>query len=212
MIGGGVLRRALATPAVGTVTTVGRRRTGMEHSKLREVEHANFADCKPIMEELANQDVALFCLGAYTGTVPDAELRRITVDYVVGFAETLVGISPNAAFCLLSGQGADQTEKSRIAFAKYKGAAEKSLLSMGFPRVHLFRPGYIYPVTPRPEHNLPYRVMRMLYPAVRLVWPNVGIPSDDLANVMLEVGLQGTPGHTDPVLENRDLRALATTS
>jgi uncharacterized protein YbjT (DUF2867 family) len=96
-----------------------------------------------------------------------------------------------------------------MAFARYKGAAEKGLLRVGFSRVHIFRPGYIYPVTPRSEPNLGYRIMRALYPMIRHISPNIGIASDDLARAMVHAGLNGTAEHEDPVLENRDIRALA---
>jgi uncharacterized protein YbjT (DUF2867 family) len=32
---------------------------------------------------------------------------------------------------------------SWMAFARYKGEAEKALLAAGFPQVYLFRPAYI---------------------------------------------------------------------
>jgi hypothetical protein len=40
--------------------------------------------------------------------------------------------SPDAAFSFLSGNGADPTGRSRLAFARYKGEAEKALLAAGF--------------------------------------------------------------------------------
>ncbi len=162
-----------------------------------------------IADTLAGQDVALFCLGVYSGAVPDDEFRRITVDSTLAFARALYAGSAQAAFCFLSGQGADPTERSRLAFARYKGAAEKALLGIGFPRVHIFRPGYVYPVTPREEPNLGYRAMRALYPVLRRIAPNIGVASEDLARAMVHAGLHGTAGHEDPVLENRDIRALA---
>ena len=208
MVGGLVLRHALESPNVESVLTVGRRITGQEHEKLQERVHADFSDCAPIADALEDFDAAIFCLGTYTGTVPGAEFRKITVDYVVEFARTLVVRSPGATFCLLSGQGADRTEKSRIAFARYKGAAENQLLELGFPRVHVFRPGYIYPVTPRDEPNLSYRVLRWLYPLLRRVYPDIGISSDDLARAMLGAALD-TDGELRETLENRDIRAWA---
>lgn len=212
MVGGIVLHEALAHPDVGMVTAVGRRSTGLQHAKLREVLHTDFTDYRDVSAALERQDAALFCLGAYTGTVPDDELRRITVDYPVAFAHALRERSPQAAFCLLSGQGADQTGRSRIPFARYKGAAERAVLTAGFPRVHLFRPGYIYPVTPRREPNLGYRVARVLYPIVRRIYPNIGIASDDLARAMVTVALNGAAPRTSGVLENRDIRLLAAAS
>ena len=79
----------------------------------------------------------------------DAELRTITAGYTIEFARVLRSNSPNATFSFLSGNGADPTGRSRLAFARYKGEAEKALLAAGFPRVYLFRPAYIYPVQPR---------------------------------------------------------------
>ncbi|MCA8913211.1 MAG: hypothetical protein KDB82_16040, partial [Planctomycetes bacterium] len=79
----------------------------------------------------------------------------------------------------------------------------------GFPRVHIFRPAYIYPVVKRREPNFGYRLMRALWPVARLVYPNGGINSDALAHAMLNAALHGTPGHDAPVLENRDIRRMA---
>ncbi|MCP4654398.1 MAG: hypothetical protein GY856_03155 [bacterium] len=209
MIGGIALREMLLSPDVARVTVVGRRATGRSDPKLREILHQDFTDYGEITEAFENQDVALFCLGAYTGAVPDDELRRVTVDTTKAFAQALRARSPQAVFCFLSGQGADPTGRSRIAFARYKGAAENALVELGFPRVHIFRPGYIYPVEPRREPNVSYRIVRALYPVLRRVYPNLGIASDDLARAMVHAGLHGTGSHEVPVLENRDIRALA---
>lgn len=208
MVGGLVLRGALDDLRVGRVTALGRRATGVSHPKLEEVLQEDFLDYSGVTAALERQDVALYCLGAYTGQLPDDELRRVTLDYTVAFARALFARSPGATFCFLSGQGADQTGKSRMAFARYKGAAEAALLGKGFPRVFIFRPGYIYPVTPRIEPNFSYRLMRGLYPVLRVVYPNVGVASDVLAAAMLKAALQGAA--VAPVLENRDIVALGT--
>lgn len=65
---------------------IGRRKLGISHPKLKEALHPDFADCSALAPALSGQDAAVFCLGAYTGAVSDAELRKITVDYVIGFA------------------------------------------------------------------------------------------------------------------------------
>jgi hypothetical protein len=95
-----------------------------------------------------------------------------------------------------------------MAFARYKGAAETALLEMGFSRVHLFRPGYIYPVTSRKEPNLVYTITRFLYPLLRKIYPNIGISSEDLAAAMVRTGLYGTGEKDNPVLENKDIRSM----
>jgi len=207
MVGGYALRYELENAAVGSVTAIVRRKLSISHPKLQEVLHRDFADCSSLSRVLSDQDAAVFCLGAYTGAVSDTELRRITVDYTIEFARVLRGRSPNAAFSFLSGRGADPTGKSRVAFARYKGEAENALFAAGFPRIYLFRPAYIYPVEPRKEPNLSYRLLRVIYPAFQLPFPNLVIRADDLACAMVDVSIQGTEREVR-VLENRDIRAM----
>ena len=208
MVGGFALRYALNHPSVGIVTVIGRRTLGISHPKLKELLHPDFIDCSALAQPLSGQDAAVFCLGVYTGAVPDEEFRKITVDYTVEFARVLRANSPGAAFSFLSGSGADQTEQSRMAFARYKGKAEKALLADGFPRLYIFRPAYIYPVEPRKEPNFSYRILRLIYPVFRVLFPNQVIRADDLAKAMVEVALQGKSEPENMVFENRDIRAM----
>ena len=133
MVGGYALRYALDHPAVQSATAIVRRKLDISHPKLKQVVHRDFADCSALAETLSAQDAAVFCLGAYTGAVSDAELRTVTVDYPIEFARVLHGSSPDAAFSFLSGSGADPTGRSRLPFARYKGKAENALLAAGFP-------------------------------------------------------------------------------
>jgi len=208
MVGGYALRYALEHPAVGRATTIGRRKVGISHPKLKEVLHQDFADCSVLAEVLSDQHAAIFCLGAYTGAVSDTELRTITVGYTMEFARVLDGSSPDAAFAFLSGSGADPTGRSRISFARYKGEAENALLATGFASVYIFRPAYIYPVTSRREPNFGYRLLRAIYPAFRLMFPYQVIRADDLARAMVDVAVRGTEEGQGLILENRDIQAI----
>jgi uncharacterized protein YbjT (DUF2867 family) len=206
MVGGYALRYALEHPCVKFATAIARRKLDLSHPKLNQVVHQNFADCCALREAVSGQDAAIFCLGAYTGAVTDAVLRTITVDYTVEFARVLQVSSPEAAFSFLSGSGADPS--GRMPFARYKGEAEKALLAAGFPRAYIFRPAYIYPVEPRKEPNVSYRLLRAIYPAFRMLFPNQVIRADDLARVMVDVVVQKTAERESRVFENRDIRAL----
>jgi uncharacterized protein YbjT (DUF2867 family) len=208
MVGGYALRYALDNSAVRSVTSIGRKKLGISHSKLKEILHQNFADSSALAEALSGQDAAVYCLGTYTGSVTDAELRAITADYTIEFARVLRSSSPNAAFSFLSGNGADPTGRSRLAFTRYKGQAEKALLAAGFPRVYIFRPAYIYPVEPRREPNLSYRLLRGIYPAFRVLFPNQVIRADDLGRAMVDLAISETGESRSLVLENRDIRAM----
>jgi uncharacterized protein YbjT (DUF2867 family) len=207
MVGSYALRYALDNSDVKSVTSIGRKKLGISHPKLKEVLHQNFADCSALSDVLSGQDGAVFCLGTYTGSVSDAELHTITVDYTVEFSLVLRGSSPGAAFSFLSGNGADPTGRSQLAFARYKGEAEKALLAAGFSHVYIFRPAYIYPVEPRKEPNFSYRLLRAIYPALTVLLPNQVIRADDLARAMVDVPLRGT-SESGFVFENRDIRAL----
>jgi len=208
MVGGCALRYALDHPTVGAVTAIGRSKLGISHPKLKEVLHEDFTDCEGLADTLSGQDAAIFCLGTYTGAVPDRELYKVTVDYTVEFARVLHTASPAAAFSFLSGSGADQTGRSRLAFARYKGEAEKALLVAGFSHVYVFRPAYIYPVEPRKEPNFSYRLLRAIYPLFRVLFPNQVIPADDLARAMVDVAVRETGKTGGLVFENRDIRAM----
>jgi uncharacterized protein YbjT (DUF2867 family) len=208
MVGGYALRYALDNSEVKSVTSIGRKKLGISHPKLKEVLHQNFADCSPLANVLSNQDAVVYCLGTYTGSVSDDQLRVITADYTIEFARVFRDSSPDTAFSFLSGSGADPTGRSRLAFARYKGQAEKALLAAGFPRVYLFRPAYIYPVEPRKEPNFNYRLIRTIYPFFRVLFPNQVIRADDLARVMVDVVLRQTQERQDVVFENRDIRTM----
>jgi uncharacterized protein YbjT (DUF2867 family) len=208
MVGGYALRYALEHSAVGSVTSIGRKKIGISHPKLTQVLHSDFADCSALAETLSGQDAVVFCLGTYTSSVSDAELRSITAGYTIEFARVLHNSSPAAAYSFLSGSGADPTGQSRMPFARYKGEAENALLSAGFPYVYLFRPAYIYPVQPRKEPNFSYRFLRGVYPLFRLLFPNQVIRADDLALAMVAAATSKTELLGGPVFENRDIRAI----
>ncbi len=202
MVGGIVLQHCLADEAIGKVISITRKSTNTPHPKLQEVIHQDFSSFDNISSLFQDIDAAYFCLGAYTGAVSDEVFKKITYDFTVAFADTLATHSPNATFCLLSGAGADQTEKSRVSFAKYKGMAENYLKSKNFGALYLFRPGYIYPVTKRAEPNVMYTFSRILYPLIRIFGQNMSIKSTELGEAIFRAGLYGA---NSTVLENKDI-------
>lgn len=98
-----------------------------------------------------------------------------------------------------------------MAFARYKGEAEKALLASRFPHVYIFRPAYIYPVAPRKEPNFSYRLLRAIYPLFRVLLPDQVIPADDLAQAMVNVAVCKTGETLSQVFENREIRAMVKT-
>lgn len=205
MVGGLVLQECLGNAEIQSVTSIVRRPTGMMHPKLTEIIHTNFLDYSAINEHFKDKDIAIYCISIYTGKVPSNEFRKITVDFTTSFAKILKIESPNAIFCFLSGQGADQTEKSPLIFASSKGAAENFLLSQEFEELYIFRPGYIYPINRRVEPNFNYRLSRMLFQFLRLLMPDGFITSVRLAKAIFKTGLYGA---NQTILENIDIRLM----
>lgn len=201
MVGSILLEKCLQTREITEIISLVRKPTTLSHPKLTETVIHDFVDYKDHVALFKNVAAGFFCIGTYTGQVPNDVFKKITVDYAVAFAKALQKNSPNANLCMLSGAGADRTEKSRTAFAKFKGMAENQISALGL-HFYSFRPGYIYPVQKRKEPNLMYRISRRLYPLIKLFGNNTSITSVELAHAMLHVGLNGAD---QEILENRDI-------
>jgi nucleoside-diphosphate-sugar epimerase len=204
MIGGLILEQCINSNDIKQITIINRRSICISHPKVKEVIHSDFMNLEAIKDSFSNQDIAFYCLGVYTGQVATDEFNKITIDYTKAFGTLLKAQSPRATVCFLSGTGADSSEKSSVLFAKAKGIAENFLLSLNFPKTYIFRPGYIYPITPRKEPNFGYRLFRVLYRPVSLIYPNIGLTSVQLANKMFAVGLNG---NSKIVFENKEIRS-----
>jgi len=205
MVGSVIQKACLASPDVAEVTSIVRRPLGINNPKLKELVHQDFLDFSEVKEYFEGQNVAYFCIGAYTGKVSDDKFKIITVDMAQVFADAVKEGNPNVTFCLLSGAGADPKEKSRVAFARYKGIAENHLISKDFKGLNIFRPAYIYPVEKRVEPNLMYRISRRLYPLLKNLMPGSVITSEELGMAMFKAGVQGA---NHGILENTEIKKL----
>jgi hypothetical protein len=63
-------------------------------------------------------------------------------------------------------------------------------------------------VEPRKEPNSSYRLLRAVYPAFRVLFPNQVIRADDLARAMVDVAIRRTGEPERLVFENRDIRNM----
>lgn len=200
MVGGEVLRECLAHPNIAHVTALVRRPLGVEHPKLKQIIHGDFTDFSAL--DLRGFDVCFYCIGAYTGTLDDAAYERLMLTIPCAFADALKRQCPDVTMCLLTGGGADETEQSSTAYARFFGKTENHMKRLAFGRLHIFRPGYIYPVTPRKEPNFFYTLMRVLYKPFLSHMTGSATTSVHLARAMLDVALSDS-GKT--IYENADI-------
>ena len=199
MVGSEVLDICLGSHEIRSVTTIGRQKSGLEHTKLLEIEHDDFLDFSPIEHNLCELNMCLYCLGVYQAQVSQEKFWEITVDYLDALIRALEKTGPEIRFCLFSAQGASRSERSLMRFAKAKGRAENLLLGSILAEKYIFRPGYIKPGL---KHLNTTTSAKIFEPIYRL-FPAIGVDSEVLAKAMVDVGIHG---HERTVLENRDLR------
>ena len=94
--------------------------------------------------------------------------------------------------------------KARAIFAREKGKAENYLIGLGFDKLRIFRPGYIYPVEPRKEPNFSYKLMRVMYKPFFSHFKSLSVTSHRLAAVMVDAAVSGRGQET---MENKEIMA-----
>ena len=164
MVGSEVLVQCLANDKIQNVLTAGRRMSGIQHPKLKEIEHSNFLEFSALEAELSQVNICFYCLGVYQSQVSKEEFWEITVDYLRAMISTFERTNKNVRFCLFSAQGASTSERSPIRFAKAKGRAENILLASELSEKYIFRPGLIVPGPQSKECHLTCKTARTPIP------------------------------------------------
>jgi len=210
MVGRGALREALLDPGVERVVTVGRRATGQQDPKLKELVVPEVADLSSIEGELTGLDACLFCLGVSSVGMNEEKYTRLTYDLTLAAANTLARLNPGMTFAYVSGAGTDSTEQGRTMWARVKGRTENALLKLSFKAAYMFRPGMIVPlhdITPAaPWVRRTYFVLKPVLSLFRRLFPNQVTTTELLGRAMLNVARDGYP---KPVLETEDIEKAA---
>ncbi|MEU8330332.1 NAD-dependent epimerase/dehydratase family protein [Micromonospora sp. NPDC048839] len=206
MVGQGVLRECLLADDVREVVTVGRRPTGRQDPKLRELTVADVGELDPVRAELTGVDACFYCLGVSSLGLDEAAYTRVSYDYPLAAARLLAEVSPQSTFVYVSGQGTDSSGRGRVMWARVKGRAENAIIDL-LPNGYAARPGFIQPtygaVSKTRWYRLGYAVTRPLFPVLRRLLPNQVTTTDGIGRAMLRVARQGSPTR---VLGNRELR------
>jgi uncharacterized protein YbjT (DUF2867 family) len=209
MVGQGVLRECLLDPAVEAVVTLGRTATGQRHAKLREVVHGDLLDYTAVEDELRDLDACFFCLGVSSVGMNEADYRRVTYDYTLAAARTLVRLNPGLTFVYVSGAGTDSTANGRTMWARVKGKTENDLLALT-ERSYMFRPGIIRPMhgirSRTRAYRIAYTVLRPVMPVLSALMGGSMTTTENMGKAMIHVAAHGAP---ERILENRDINAVA---
>ena len=205
MVGSHLLEICKESEDVDTIYILSRKPSNLQHKKLKEIVVNDFLNYDKIIPIIKGIDVVFFCVGVYTGAVDRDTFRTITIDYPVELAKAVYTHSPASKFILLSGAGADRTEKSKVMFAKDKGIAENKLFEIYGNHFHSARPAYIYPVIKRKEPNFSYAFFRLMYPIIILLGKKISITSLELAKAMFAIGMNN---QEQTEFENDELREM----
>jgi uncharacterized protein YbjT (DUF2867 family) len=207
MVGQGVLRECLLDESVQSVLSVGRNATGQHHQKLEELKHDDFMNLANIKDTLTGYDACFFCLGVSSVGMSEEEYRKISYDFTLSVAQTLVKLNPTMTFIYISGTGTDSSEKGRVMWARVKGKTENDLLKLPFKAAYMFRPGVILPLHGVKSKTKLYRVMyeflRPIYPYLRK-FKSV-TTTEQVGIAMIKVAKSG---YQKPFLENSDINSI----
>ncbi|HSU14338.1 NAD-dependent epimerase/dehydratase family protein [Longimicrobium sp.] len=211
MVGQGALRECLLDPGVGRVVAVGRRATGQQHEKLRDLVVRDIGDLSAVEGQLAGFDTCIFAVGVTSAGMDEADYTRLTYDLTLAVAGTLARLNPAMTFIYVSGTGADSSEQGRVMWARVRGKTENALMKMPFEAVYIFRPAVIialHGITSSTRmYRVLYAVLRPLLPVLKRVIPSKVTTTEQMGRALLAVARRGYP---TPILESRDIIVVAT--
>lgn len=202
-VGEGVLLECLAHPAIDEVLVVGRRSSGRQHPKLKELLVPDFFTLGPVADRFRGYDACFYCAGISSVGMGEAAFTRVTHDATIAFAKAVLAASPGSVFIYVSGGGTDSTEKGRAMWARVKGRTENELDRMGFKQAFAFRPGVMKPA---PGQRNPKWYQRVLVPVFALLLPMYTCRMQEVGLAMINSVLVG---HPKRILEVKDIKALA---
>ena len=172
--------------------------------------HADLFHLETVEDQLTGLDACFYSLGVSAVGLSEAEYARVNYDMTVAVAETLARLNPSMTFVYVSGRGTDSTERGRVMWARVKGRTENALLRLPFKAAYMVRAGVIVPMhgirSKTPLYRFFYTLLTPVLPALRTLFPQAIITTEELARLMIRLARSGHPKH---VLETADLAALS---
>ena len=206
MVGEGVSHECLQSPAVEKVLVINRRPCGIQHPKLKEVIHKDFSDFAAIENELAGYNAAFLCMGITSLGTKEPDYHRITYEYTLALAKTLVKLNPEMVICYVSGAGTKQDEGVKNMWMRVKGKTERDLQKLS-PNAYMFRPGYIRPIKGLKNIYTMYKALDwLMFPLLKLLAPKVACTLKEIGLAMIHCGLKG---YEKKILEVKDIEKAA---
>ncbi len=195
MVGKGVFLECLDHPEIKEVLSIGRRKTDIQHPKLKELVHQDFSEFSSVAGQLQGYDACYACMGVSAARMKEAQYSKFTYDYTLALAKELHQINPDMTFIYVSGQGTDATEKGSSMWARVKGKTENDILKLGFRQAFAFRPGAIIPLRGIEPSSKLYRMLinnlTWLIKLIKKMAPNAVVDTTQIGLAMIGATLYG---------------------
>jgi uncharacterized protein YbjT (DUF2867 family) len=205
MVGTGALREALADPDVDAVLSVGRRTSGVQHPKLRELLLPDLFDFSAVEPDLVGWDACVWAVGISSVGLNEEVYAKLTEELTLTWARALLRLNTDFSFCYCSAMGAG----GNTMWARVRRRVEDALEELPFRHAGCVRPGFIQPGPGVRSQVKMYQafivLMTPLFPLLVKMVPSLFTTSERLGRAMLRV----VQGRTDLyILESSDINRL----
>ena len=191
--GDGILKAALANPAIKKIHVITRRATprieaGVKAGKVQMTLHMDYLDYSAVLDQVAEAKTVYWAIGTSTFGVDEETYGKIHVDFPLRFVEEWAGVNPEADISFHYISSSDISEDSSAMWAREKFRAEKLLFEFAENlslRVIAYRPDYIGPTEEQAHigQDLLYWFFAPVMSAVR---------ATQIGEAMMEVTARGT--------------------
>lgn len=210
MVGKGILLECLDNNSIDEVLHIGRNSIKIKHPKLKELIHKDFSNFSSVESQLKNYDACFYSLGISAAGLNEEQYNKITYDFTLALANTLLKINPEITFNYVSGVGTDSSEKGKMMWARVKGKTENDLLNLGFKKAFMFRPGVIIPLKGIKSRTKSYQFMydyfMWLVNLIKFISPNSVVSTSQIGLAMFNTMFKN---YDKKILEPRDIIKLS---
>lgn len=191
--GDGILKAALADPAIARIHVFTRRTTpridtGVASGKVEMTLHLDYLDYSALHAKMAKVDAVYWAIGTSSIGVDEETYGLIHVDFPVRFVREWLSVSGNADISFHYISSSDISADSRMMWAREKVRAENSLFEVAEGsnlRVIAYRPDYIGPT--KEEAHLGQNLLYWLFAPV-----GSAVRATQIGQSMFEVTARGS--------------------
>ena len=186
--GDGILKAALADPAINEIHVITRRSTpridaGVASGKVRMTLHLDYLDYSTIHDRIASVDAVYWAIGTSSVGVDEETYGLIHVDFPVQFVREWLSVSEYTDISFHYISSSDISADSSAMWAREKVRAENALFDLAEGsnlRVIAYRPDYIRPT--KEEAHLGQDILYWFFAPI-----GAAVRAPQIGQAMLEV-------------------------